>query len=91
LLRSTPPPNAGDRFGIGPLEIGLVGIGMAVASVISSREADKAYDRYRETAHPERIEEYYDRAVRLDRLSSTFWIGFQLSIIGALALWITGS
>lgn len=90
LLEANPPKESRNGAKIGPLEVGLVGMGMAVASVISSREADRAYDRYGRTANPEKIEELYERAVRFDHWSSAFWIGFQLSIVGALALWIGG-
>jgi hypothetical protein len=90
LLEASMPKELEKGGMIGPLEIGLVGLGMAVASVISSREADRAYDRYSRTANPERIEEHYDRAVRLDHWSSAFWVGFQVSTITALTLLIAG-
>lgn len=70
------------------LKIALIGSAFVLASVaaILEIESDREYSRYLETAHPSKMQSYYDRAERYRNLSTAALLTAEVCAIGFVVL-----
>jgi len=57
------------------------GVGLTIGSFLIAESADHAYDRYLDETDPGAIEQAYDDAVELDRLSAATLIAGQVCLV----------